>query len=363
MRIAILGTRGIPNYYGGFEQFAEHLSLGLTKLGHEVSVYSSHDHPYQSETWNKVTLIHKKNPEARVGAIGQFFYDLYCVLDTRKREFDIVLQLGYTSSAIWNFLFPKNTLVITNMDGLEWKRTKYSFLVQLFLRFSEYLAILFSHKLISDSKGIQSYLLKKYNVESDFIPYGASVFDSPEKSVLEEYNLEISGYDMLVARLEPENNIEMILDGFINSNVNRKFLVIGSTKTKLGQRLIAKYNDDRIIFLGYVNDIKALNSIRYHSNLYFHGHSVGGTNPSLLEAMASNSLVCAHDNIFNREVLGDDALYFQNLKDVKNLIETTSKSDFKDCINRNINKIIEIYNSDSIIKQYELCCINSLIKE
>ena len=169
MKVAILGTRGIPNFYGGFEQFTEYLSEAFVKKGHDIYVYNSHNHPYQKNEWKGVRLIHCKDPESKIRTIGQFIYHLNCILDSRKRNFNIILQLGYTSSSIWNWLFPKDSLIITNMDGLEWKRSKYSTLVQIFLRFAERLAVKYSNYLISDSIGIQSYLKNKYSV--DFFNY------------------------------------------------------------------------------------------------------------------------------------------------------------------------------------------------
>ena len=302
MRIGILGTRGIPNFYGGFEQFAQYLSEGLVKAGHDVFVYNSNLHPYQKKSWNGVNLLHCYDPEQNMGSAGQFIYDFNCILDSRKRNFEIILQLGYTSSSVWNWLFPKNVVIITNMDGFEWKRSKYSKPVQSFLKFAEKLAVLFSDHLIADSKGIQSYLKEKYNKDSVYIPYGANVFSSPDESVLKNYGLTPYNYDMLIARLEPENSIEEILDGFTASTVNRNFLVVGNTITPLGKKLVDKYQDSRIKFVGFVNGIEKLDSLRYFSNLYFHGHTVGGTNPSLLEAMASNAFICAHDNIFNKAI-------------------------------------------------------------
>ena len=124
MKIGILGTRGVPNYHGGFEQFAEYLSLGLLKRGLDVYVYNSHNHPYQEKIYKGVKIIHKNDPEHKLGTAGQFIYDLNCIRDSRKRNFDIIYQLGYTSSSIWWWLMPKKTIIVTNMDGLEWKRTK-----------------------------------------------------------------------------------------------------------------------------------------------------------------------------------------------------------------------------------------------
>ena len=110
MKIGIIGTRGIPNFYGGFEEFAQHLSELLVKRGYEVSVYNPHIHPYKESNWRGVEVIHCYDPESKIGTIGQFIYDFNCILDSRNRGFDIILQLGYTSSSIWNWIFPKKSL-------------------------------------------------------------------------------------------------------------------------------------------------------------------------------------------------------------------------------------------------------------
>ena len=124
MRVAILGTRGIPNNYGGFEQLAQYLSEYLVSKQHEVWVFSSSAHPYKEKWWNGVHIIHCNDPEKTMGTTGQFIYDLNCVIQIRKLKPDIVLQLGYTSSSIWHWLIPPQSVLITNMDGLEWKRSK-----------------------------------------------------------------------------------------------------------------------------------------------------------------------------------------------------------------------------------------------
>ena len=179
MKVAILGTRGIPNYHGGFEQFAEYFSVFLARNGYEVYVYNSHNHPFKENKFKGVNIIHCNDPEDKIGTVGQFLYDLNCILDSRKRNFDIILQLGYTSNSIWHWLLPKKSLIVTNMDGLEWKRSKYSKPVQKFLKYAEKLAVKSSDYLISDSIGIQDYLKEKYKVNSEYIAYGAEVFQNP----------------------------------------------------------------------------------------------------------------------------------------------------------------------------------------
>lgn len=363
MKIAILGTRGIPNHYGGFEQFAEYLSIGLARRGHDVTVYNGHTHPYQEKEFQGVKIKHIYDPENKVGTVGQFFYDLLCILDTRRDNYDLILQLGYTSSSVFFDLHSSNSIVVTNMDGLEWKRTKYSQKVQKFLQWAESLAVKKSGYLISDSIGIQNYLQNKYEKDSTYIPYGSYVITEYDESVCNEFNVEVYQYDILIARLEPENSIEVILDGVVQSKSTRKFLVIGNYETNYGKYLISKFLDeDRIVFVGGVYDKRKLDSLRCFSNLYFHGHTVGGTNPSLLEAMGSKALICANNNEFNATILGKDALYFETSSDVIHIIDTVDKIKYTDYIEINMRKIETIYEWNKIIDQYEHLLIEIINK-
>jgi len=360
MKVGIIGTRGIPNYYGGFEQFAQYLSDYLIKNGHEVSVYNSHTHPYQKEEWNGVKIIHCKDPEDKIGSAGQFIYDLNCIIDSRKRDFDIILQLGYATSIIWCFLLPKKPIVITNMDGLEWKRRKFSGLTKSYILFAEWLAVKFSSYLISDSLGIQSYLKDKYSVESKYIPYGAHLVSTVDDSIINELSLQKGEFNMLIARMEPENSIEAILEGLVNSDTKRKFLVIGNTDNKYGTYIRNKFIDDRIIYLGYVSGIDKLDALRKNSHLYFHGHTVGGTNPSLLEAMSSHALICAHNNEFNKTILEEDAFYFNCNKCITSLLNRETINQRNTFISNNIEKIKQKYSWDKIVSDYESFMISKL---
>ena len=355
MKIAILGTRGIPNHYGGFEQFAEHLALGLQQRSHDVTVYNSHTHPYKQSDFHGVKIVHIYDPEENIGTAGQFIYDFLSIINTRSKNYDIILQLGYTSSSVFFKLHSKTATLITNMDGIEHRRSKYSSKVQAFLRWAESLAVKQSDLLISDSLGIQEYLNKKYAVNSTYIPYGAKIFKDPQKDLLLSYELIPYQYNLLIARLEPENSIEIILDGVRQAKHTFPFLVIGNHNTKYGQYLKNRYKEKtNIIFLGGIYDQEKLNNLRYFSNLYFHGHTVGGTNPSLLEAMASQVLICAHNNIFNAAILGPDAFYFQNIDDITSLLNTFERKFHQDKVENNIDKIKKQYHYNTIISQYEM---------
>jgi glycosyltransferase involved in cell wall biosynthesis len=355
LKIAILGTRGIPNHYGGFEHISEYVSAGLVKKGHSVTVYNSHNHPYTAPVWNGVNIVHCYDPEYLIGAAGQFAYDFNCIMDARKRKFDVVMLMGYTSSSVWGVLYPKKSTIISNMDGLEWKRTKYSKGVQHFLKYAEKLAVKHSQFYISDSLVIKSYLKNKYNINSKYIPYGADKYSDQEREQFERSTAMKEDYFLLMARMEPENNIETILQGFSDSNSNKSFKVLSNTGNKFGQFIKQKFEcDKRIQFKGSIFDTPTVRALQNNSYLYFHGHSVGGTNPSLLEAMASEALIAAHNNPFNRAVLHSDAFYFNNAKDVCNLVENVNRRDAEEnMVKNNLQKIEYQFNWEKIVDDYE----------
>ncbi|XZF16651.1 DUF1972 domain-containing protein [Chitinophagaceae bacterium MMS25-I14] len=362
LKIGILGSRGIPNRYGGYEQCAEYLAAGLAEKGHEVYVYNSHNHEYQGSTWNGVHIIHCNDPEHKMGTAGQFIYDLNCIRDARRRAFDIVLQLGYTSSSVWWWYWPAEALNLVNMDGLEWKRSKYSKKVQWFLKHAERWAAMHGNGLIADSLGIQQHLKDVYKKDSVFIPYGAEIFESPTPEAIQAYNLQPFSYDLLIARMEPENNIEMIIRGHQAAGGNRPLVVVGKTDNSFGTYLKTKYSTgSNILFTGGIYEKDAINNLRYYSYLYFHGHSVGGTNPSLLEAMACNALIAAHDNVFNRTVLGDDAFCFSDSSDVSRLVvSVTDRSRYKSYQQNNLQKIRDRYSWPRIVHEYEQMMLQAM---
>lgn len=354
LRIAILGTRGIPNHYGGFEQFAEYLSFGLAQKGHEVYVYNSSRHPYTEKEWNGVQIIHCTDPEHKLGTFGQFIYDLNCINDSRKRDFDILLHLGYTSDSIWHWRWPKKTVNMVNIDGMEWMRSKYNKPTRRFLKFAESLAAKNAQVLIADSPQMQHHFWTRYGKKPVYIPYGAEVFTETDESIPGTYKLSPNQYFLLVARMEPENNIEMILRGYMASSRSHPLLVIGNVTNKFGKYLNTEFNHGSIQFVGSIYDQHVLNNLRYYSARYFHGHSVGGTNPSLLEAMACRCNIAAHNNVFNKSVLQNGADYFSTSGDVATIIDTPDSYPVANHRKQlNIEKIRTVYNIEKNIDDYE----------
>jgi glycosyltransferase involved in cell wall biosynthesis len=183
----------------------------------------------------------------------------------------------------------------------------------------------------------------------------------PDSDILKEYNLKKYNYDIVIARMEPENNIEMIIEGYLDSKKERDLVIVGSLNTKFGKYISEKYNNS-IKYLGFVSGVEKLNSLRNFSNLYFHGHSVGGTNPSLLEAMASNSLICAHDNIFNKSILEEDAYYFIGYKQISDLINNKIKVKENEFVINNKQKINDLYSWQKIVSDYNSFFVQILNK-
>ena len=365
MKIAFVSTRGIPNNYGGFEQFAEYISVGMAQRGHEVVVYSPKFHPYQESTYKGVRIKHIYSPETWMGSsVGSFFYDFASLRDALKKEdFDIIYEAGYTSiipAYIWfNVKKRKRPIFTTNMDGLENKRSKFSPMVRRFLDWEEKMAVKYSHYLIADNMGIHDYYKEKYGKESKFLAYGADIHDDFKAEYLEEFGLKSEEYYILIARLEPDHNIVMAIEGYLHSKENgrRPLIVVGKTNTPHGKELVEKYGNERNVeFVGGIYDFKKLDSVRHFSKAYFHGHSVGGTNPSLLEAMAAGCFIFAHDNIFNRAVLKENAFYYPSADKVTeylNRIDTIAEGSKIQYTARNIEVIRNEYSWESLIDKHE----------
>ena len=355
MKIAILGTRGIPNNYGGFEQCAEYLSVGLVNKGHNVTIYSPHFHPYKEDAYKGVKIIKKLSPENLFGnSASNFIYDYLCFKDAARKDFDIILELGLITSSL-SIIFCRHNgkVVATNLDGLEWKRAKWSKLVQKLTKTLEKYGVKYSDYLIADNIGIQQYIQKEYNCESELIGYGTVDILPPDATCLNEYAITKDSYFLSIARLEPENNLEMMFDAYILSNKKTPYYVAGNHTTAYGDFLKDKYRNKGIIFLGGIFNKAHLDNIRYYSKLYLHGHSVGGTNPALLEAMAAKTLIAAHDNKFNRSVLGENAFYFSSASELSRLFAEDLEPKKTEFISNNLDKIEKVYRWPVVVDQYE----------
>lgn len=340
--------------YGGFEQLAEIVSQYLVKKGCDITVYNPTDHPYRSDLYNGVKVKRIFSNEKLLKFMGMFVFDYLCLRDALRRDFDVILELGYHPAA-WFYFMRKGTKpkIVTHMAGMEWQRSKWNFFTRKFIRYLETLGVRKSDCIIADNYAMRDYFEKEYKASSYYVAYGAERLAIPQDSYLKEYDIDKYGYFMLVARFQPDNKIELTLDGYVKSGSAQPFLVVGSYDNKFGAYLKGKYkNCKNIKFIGGVYNYEKLSSLRYFSKLYFHVHSCGGTNPSLLEAMASSAYIAAYKNVFNTYVLEDDGVYYRTADEVARLIENYTDTDRDKFIKANISKIEQEYNWGKVSEEY-----------
>lgn len=321
--VTIIGTVGIPAKYGGFETLVEHLTVYLGSTI-DFQVFCS------GKTYNKKLKRHNgadlKYINLKANGIQSIPYDIISLFKAAKTS-DTILILGVSGCiALPLFrLFYSNKKLIINIDGLEHRRKKWNSYIKRFLKFSEKLAVKYADIIISDNKAIQDYVFSEYNCSSSLIAYGGdhTVPEKLTKEVVEKYNIP-KEYAFKVCRIEPENNIHIVLEAFKNSKL--PIIVVGNwSKSEYGLKLKKKYSSmSSLILLEPIYDQKILNQLRSNCILYVHGHSAGGTNPSLVEAMCIGLPIIAYDVIYNRHTTKERAIYFHNhiqLSDIINHID------------------------------------------
>ncbi|WP_347987290.1 DUF1972 domain-containing protein [Methylomonas sp. AM2-LC] len=312
-KIRILGTRGIPAAHGGFETFAEHLALYLAEQGWSVTVYNQADDGYKiwEDEWCGVRRVHI--PVKLKGSIATIIFDLKSTLHA-ARESDLILTLGYNTAVFCLIYRLKGICNLINMDGLEWQRAKWPKPVQAWFYINERFGCWLGNHLIADNPGIVDHLLTRVSPDKiTMIPYGADAADKVDKSVLSTYGLEPGEYLTLIARPEPENSVLEIVKAFSRKPRGKTLLVLGKyDETHTYQKAVLESASAEVKFVGAIYDKQVVKSLRYFCAVYIHGHQVGGTNPSLIEAMGVGNPVLANDNKFNRWVAGEAARYFHD---------------------------------------------------
>ncbi len=355
--LSILGIRGIPAAHGGFETFAEQLSLYLVERGWSVNVYCQENadfHQTDTSEWRGVKRIHIPTPGS--GAVATIIFDWLSTRHAARQE-GLVLTLGYNTalfSALYRFHGKAN---IMNMDGIEWKREKWNVAEKIWLYLNERVGCLLANHLVADHPEIQRHLATRINTNKiTMIPYGARKVNDGDPKLLEPYNLVPKKYAMIVARAEPENNIYEIVRAFSNKKRDCNLLVLGQyIDTNSYHRLVLETASDEVLFPGAVYDSKTVDALRYHSLLYIHGHSVGGTNPSLVEALGSGQAILAHDNIYNRWVAGDGSRYFSSVENCEEALDDLLRHPeiLKNMSLFSRQRFEEEFTWDKVLKQYE----------
>lgn len=350
-KIAIVGTQGVPAKYGGFETLVENIIGENCQADIEYTIFcSSKDLATHSDSYKGCRL--KYIPLCANG-IQSIPYDIWSLCKA-MRNYDVILVLGTSGCSFLPIfrLFCRKRLIV-NIDGLEHRREKWGRMARWVLRLSERMALHHADAIIADNKGVQDYVKETYHKASALIAYGGdhvlrNVSQSFQAECLAHYGIKHREYAMTVCRIEPENNCHVILEAFAKSNARLMF--IGNWQhSEYARKLKHKYeHHPNISILDAIYDLDILYSLRANAKMYVHGHSAGGTNPSLVEAMFFGCPILAFDVVYNRETTHGKAYYF---KDCDSLMELLRRDD----LNGDAMKAIasEEYTWKKIAAQYE----------
>lgn len=320
--VRILGIRGIPAAHGGFETFAESLALHLVKHGWRVVVYCQTEGKGQIsiDTWQGVERINI--PVEEVGPLGTIIFDWKSIVHA-ARTTELCLTLGYNTAMFCTLLRVRGITNIINMDGIEWARAKWSIPAKTWFWLNERVGCWIGNHLVADHPEIHRHLATRVRSSKiTTIAYGAPHLTDAPSTPLAGLGVSPRRFLSVIARPEPENSLLEIVKGFSRKPRGVALLVLGKYEkdNAYHQKVMASASSE-VIFAGAIYDKQVLGSIRFHSLAYVHGHQVGGTNPSLVEALGAGNAVLAHDNRFNRWVAGEGARYFKDCDTFSNLLD------------------------------------------
>lgn len=365
MKISIIGSRGYPIVYSGYETLVKELSERLTEKC-DVTVYC-HKGLFKSKPKkiNNINLIYSLSVNSKI--FSQFVNSFFSTIHACFSDTDVILFVNVSNGpfGILTKIFKKKTVI--NVDGMEWERPKWKGLGSLYFKFGAKLASKYCDRLITDCNEMRNTYLSLFKIDSDVIAYGPNKNTNQKSDVLEKFNLEKEKFYLIIGRLIPDNNADTILNEFISSKSKKKLVIVGDVpyKDKYAST-IKNNNNNNVVFTGYVNNTIELADLYKSCFAYVHGHEFGGTNPTMINAINYGCAIIAHDNRFNREMLnnGDFGTYFTKKKDsLKNIINYCDLDiDFVESLKENKRKeISKKYEWNFITKSY-LKIFNSLME-
>jgi glycosyltransferase involved in cell wall biosynthesis len=317
IKIAIIGSRGYPIVYSGYETFVKEVSERLVAQNIDVRVYcQKHLFSTRPKNVNGVELIYM--PTVQTKSLNQLVHSFFSMIHACCSKVDVILVVNAANGpfGLISLLAQKKTLI--NVDGLEWLRPKWKGLGAAYFKFAAKLATLFYNTIITDAEAMRQVYLNTFKANSTVIAYGANIRHSKNPELISEFNLNPNEYFLIVGRLIPDNNSDLILEGFKKANSNKKLVIVGDVpyQDAYAQNMKAQASD-QILFLGYITDSEVLAELYHMSYAYLHGHEYGGTNPTMLKAMAYGCAILALDTVFNREMLenGQFGWFFQKTSD------------------------------------------------
>ena len=320
--LRILGTRGIPAAHGGFETFAEQLALHLVQRGWRVTVYCQQDGlgPLLQDQWQGVQRV--RIPVVQTGALGTMVFDWKATRHAADAR-ELCLTLGYNTALFCALLRLKGVPNVINMDGIEWQRDKWGPAAKTWFWLNEHAGSRLANHLVADHPEIARHLARAARADKiSTIAYGADALADLSDAPVRALGLEPGRYLTLIARPEPENSVLEVVQAFSRRRRGQLLVVLGHYgHTSAYQRAVRAAASDEVRFLGAIYDRPLVQALRLHSSVYVHGHRVGGTNPSLVEALGAGNAVLAHDNRYNRGVAVDAARYFDRADGLAALLD------------------------------------------
>jgi glycosyltransferase involved in cell wall biosynthesis len=363
MKVAIIGTRGYPYVYGGFETFVKELSERLVKIGVEVHVYCQRD--LFEEKPPIVNGIHLHYiPTIQTKSLNQIVHSFLSIIHATFSSVNVILVVNLAAGPMGWIPKLRGKKTMMNVDGLEWLRPKWKGLGSTYFRFAARLATKLYDLIITDADAMRDVYLEEFNKDSTVIAYGAPSYKKADASLLKRFNILENDYYLIVGRLIPDNNADLIVKAYLQSHSQKKLVIVGDVPYKDKYATSLKENaGDRVHFIGYVRDSEELMSLYQNCFTYIHGHKFGGTNPAMLKAMSNNCSILALNTIFNKEMLrnGELGVFFdensESLKNAFNLLEGNAElvQKLKSVV---ASGLTDKYNWDSVTRAYKNAMIN-----
>jgi glycosyltransferase involved in cell wall biosynthesis len=324
-RVLILGTRGVPAAHGGFESFAEKLALFLGERGWRVTVYCQDDVPavterFAADTWCGIERVTVQVSQA--GALGTIAFDWYSVRHAARQD-GVCLVLGYNTAVFLALLRAAKKKILLNMDGIEWRRPKWSVAVRAWFYLNEWLGAWLAQKLVADHPAIEDHVAsRRPRGAIAMIPYGGDEVTAAPAGPVAALGLVPGNYLLSVARIEPDNNILAVVQAFSRSTRRARLVVLGRLERDNPYHdAVRAAASGEVLFAGAIYDTSVVQALRFHARAYCHGHMAGGTNPSLVESLWCGNAVLAHRNRFNAWTAGLEQFFFSNADECERMIE------------------------------------------
>ena len=357
LKISIIGSRGYPYVYSGYETLIKELSERLVARGCEVTVYCHRNLFNKKPALVKgIKLVYVPTIESK--SLSQLIHSFLSMCHAVTSDADVIFAVNAANGpfGLISKIFRKPTAI--NVDGLEWLRPKWKGLGAKYFKIAARLSTILFDQIINDSDEMRKVYLNLFKKESVVIAYGATVIKSEELSLIKQWPITPKEYYLVVGRMIPDNNADIIVKGFLASNSSKKMVVVGDVfyKDNYADKLKA-LKDERLIFTGYINDSDVLAALYHHSYMYVHGHEFGGTNPTMIKAMAYGCGILALNTVFNKEMLNNDSygIYFdKNQEAVRRQINYADQHPYKIKQLRQKSQlgITDKYNWDCITDQY-----------